>query len=180
MSESQGRLVVKAISRRFSDQKSMAERAVVQLQDPQLHQPLDQNTNSITVIMKHMAGNLRSRFTDFLTRDGEKPDRDRDSEFIDDIPDRASLLDQWEAGWKCLLDALAQLTDADLARTITIRSEPHSAIDALLRSLAHCAYHVGQIVQLARFLAKDHWKVLTIPRGGSKQYNRTMQARPAK
>lgn len=166
-----------ALTKRFAAYKEMAQKAFAQVSDEQLRQPLDENTNSIAVIMKHMAGNLRSRFTDFLTTDGEKPDRDRDSEFIDDIPDRRALVEYWESGWHCLFDAMSPLTDRDLGKTITIRGEPMTVIDALLRQLAHHGYHVGQIVQLARFLAKDKWTVLTIPRGGSKEFNEVMDAR---
>ena len=166
------RLVMNAIAARFKAYKDMAERAFGQVSDAQLHQPLDENTNSIAVIVKHMSGNLRSRFTNFLTSDGEKPDRDRDSEFVDDIPDRAAMLAIWESGWRCLFDAMSPLTDGDLDKTITIRGEPHSVIDALLRQLSHHSYHTGQIVQLARFLAKDKWTVLTIPRGARKSSTR--------
>ncbi|HEX4052783.1 MAG TPA: DUF1572 family protein [Tepidisphaeraceae bacterium] len=173
-SESSDRLVMDALTKRFAAYKEMAQKAFAQISDAQLHQPLDQNTNSIAVIMKHMAGNLRSRFTDFLTTDGEKPDRDRDSEFIDDNAERKAILAYWETGWRCLFDAMSPLTDGDLNRTINIRGEELTVIDALLRQLAHHGYHVGQIVQLARFLAKDKWTVLTIPRGGSKQFNAAM------
>lgn len=168
------RLVIDAIIARFKAYKEMAEKAFGQVSDNQLHQPLDENTNSIAVIVKHLSGNLLSRFTDFLTSDGEKPDRDRDSEFVDDIPDRRAMVMMWERGWQCLFDAISPLTDEDLNKTVTIRGEPHSVIDALLRQLSHHSYHVGQIVQLARFLAKDKWTVLTIPRGGSQQFNARM------
>jgi uncharacterized damage-inducible protein DinB len=169
------RLVIEALTYRFRDQKQMAEKAVLQLPDDQWHVPLDANTNPLAVIMKHMAGNLRSRFTDFLTRDGEKPDRDRDGEFVDDRPDRAAVLADWESGWEALFAALAPLADDDLARTITIRGQPHTVADALARALAHQSYHVGQIVQLARFLAKDQWQTLTIPRNASRQFNEAMR-----
>lgn len=168
------RPIIDAFIGRFRENKQMAEKAVAQISDDQLHIPLDENTNSVTVIMKHVSGNLRSRFTDFLTSDGEKNNRDRDSEFIDDIPDRAALMAMWETGWNCLFDSLGPLTDADLPRTITIRSQPHTIVDALLRALAHAGYHTGQIVQLSRYLAKDRWQTLTVPRGGSKQFNQEM------
>jgi hypothetical protein len=173
--EPANRLVIEALTKRFLNYKQMAEKAFGQISDQQLHRPLDENTNSVTVIVKHMSGNLRSRFTDFLTSDGEKPDRDRDSEFVDDIADRTSLLRVWEKGWGCLFEALAKLSDSDLAKGVKIRGEPHTVIDALLRQLAHHAYHVGQIVQLSRYLAKDQWTVLTVPRGGSKQFNDAMR-----
>jgi uncharacterized damage-inducible protein DinB len=162
---------------RFRAYKEMAEKAITQLSDQQLRQPLDENTNSIAVIMKHMSGNLKSRFTQFLTTDGEKPDRDRDSEFIDEFPDRAAMMSFWESGWACLFASLSELQEADLGRTVTIRGEPHLVIDALLRALAHQAYHVGQIVQLARFLAKDQWTTITIPRGASRQFNEKTRGR---
>jgi hypothetical protein len=122
-----------------------------------------------------MAGNMLSRWTNFLTSDGEKPDRNRDGEFIDDFADRAAVLAFWERGWKCVFDTLDGLTDTDLYKTVTIRGEPHHVIDALVRQLSHYGYHVGQIVMLARHLKGDeHWDVLTIPRGGSKQFNQKM------
>src|SRR5206468_2077898 len=115
-----------------------------QLSDEQLRRPLDENTNSVAVIMKHVGGNLRSRFTDFLASDGEKPDRDRDGEFVDDFASRDAILQHWECGWQVLFDALASLTPQDLTKTVTIRGEAHSVIDALHRALAHGGYHVGQ------------------------------------
>jgi hypothetical protein len=172
--------VLDAMTKRFKAYKEMAEKAFGQISDAQLRQALDENTNSIAVIVKHMSGNLKSRFTDFLTSDGEKPGRDRDSEFVDDIPDRGVMLAMWEESWRCLFDAMSPLSDSDLDKTITIRGEPHSVIDALLRQLAHHSYHTGQIVQLARFLAKDRWTVLTIPRGGSTKFNAAMSEKHGK
>jgi uncharacterized damage-inducible protein DinB len=164
-----------SITEAFRSQKRMAERAIAQLPDEKLHIPLDANTNSVCVIMKHMAGNLRSRFTDFLTTDGEKPDRDRDGEFVDQHATREQIMAHWEGGWRVLFDALESLRPEDLTKSITIRQETYGVIDALHRALAHQGYHVGQIVQLARYLAKDDWTTLTIPRGGSQAFNRTMQ-----
>ncbi len=160
--------------------KRLADGAVAQLPDEKLQLALDANTNSIAVIMKHVAGNLLSRWTDFLTTDGEKPDRDRDSEFVDTFGSRAELLEYWERGWKCLRDAVASLRPEDLAETVTIRGEPHSVPLALQRSLGHTCYHIGQIVQLARHHAGDNWTTLTIPRGGSEQYNRAHWGTPPK
>ena len=167
---------LKSIGERFRALKRDAEKAIVQLADDQLHVALDENTNSAAVIMKHMAGNLRSRFTDFLTTDGDKPNRNRDGEFIDDHAPRAAVLTDWESGWRTLFDALASLRPEDLTKTITIRGEAHTVIDALHRALAHQGYHVGQITQLARFLAKDQWQTITIPRGGSEAFNRGKRA----
>jgi hypothetical protein len=155
----------------FEANKRLADRAVGQVPDEKLHVALDEHTNSIAVIMKHVAGNLTSRWTEFLTSDGEKPWRNRDDEFVDSFGNRAELLDCWERGWDCLLGTLHRLTPEDLGRTVTIRGEPHSVPLALQRSLGHTCYHIGQIVQFARIHAGDNWQTLTIPRGGSQQFN---------
>jgi Protein of unknown function (DUF1572) len=156
----------------FAYYKKLAERAMDQVADECLFTPIDQEANSIAVVVKHMAGNMRSRWTDFLTSDGEKPNRDRDSEFEDPPATRAALLALWESGWDCLFSALRPLTDADLARTITIRGEAHSVMQAVNRQLAHYPYHVGQIVLLAKHFACDHWQSLSVPRRGSAEFNR--------
>jgi hypothetical protein len=156
----------------FQYHKNLADRAIAQVTDANLHVTLDANTNSIAVIMKHVAGNLRSRWTDFLTTDGEKPWRNRDQEFIDSCSSRTELLDDWESGWSCLVDSLHALTADDLGRTVAIRGERMSVPMAACRSLGHTAYHVGQIVLIARHLAGDSWTTLTIPRGGSQQHNK--------
>lgn len=156
----------------FEANKRLADRAVEQLPDEKLHLALDANTNSIAVIMKHVAGNLLSRWTDFLSTDGEKPWRNRDQEFVDSFASRAEVVEYWERGWTCLFDALNSLKPADLEQTVAIRGEPHSVPLAAERSLAHTCYHIGQIVQVARILAGDNWNTLTIARGGSEQFNR--------
>ena len=149
----------------FRSQKRMAEKAIAQLPDEELHIPLDANTNSICVIMKHMSGNLRSRFTDFLTTDGEKPDRNRDGEFeIEGSVARQTLMEDWERGWQVLFGALQSLTSADLRREVVIRGERHTVVQALNRQLTHHSYHVGQIVFLAKHLRSDRWKTLSLPR----------------
>jgi hypothetical protein len=155
----------------YRSSKSLADKAVDQLTDEKLHIALDENTNSIAVIMKHVAGNLLSRWTDFLTSDGEKPWRDRDGEFVDSLTSRDELMAYWESGWQRLFDALSALTPDDVGKTVTIRGEPHSVPLAIQRSLAHCGYHVGQIVLIARILAGDKWDTLTIPRGASAGFN---------
>ncbi len=123
------------------------------------------------MIMKHVAGNLLSRWTDFLTTDGEKPWRNRDDEFMDSFASRHELLTYWESGWQRLFETLESLTAEDVLKTVTIRGEPHSAPLAISRSLAHCAYHIGQIIMIARILAGNQWTTITIPRGGSGQFN---------
>jgi hypothetical protein len=156
----------------FEANKRLADRAVEQVPDDKLHVALDKNTNSIAVIMKHVAGNLVSRWTDFLTTDGEKLWRNRDDEFVDSFSSRAEVLEVWERGWECLFRTLKSLRPEDLRNTVLIRGEPHSVPLALERSLGHACYHIGQIVQLARFHAGEQWKTLTIPRGESEQFNK--------
>lgn len=155
----------------FRSNKGWADKAVEQLADDKLHLALDPNTNSIAVIMKHVAGNLLSRWTDFLTTDGEKSGRNRDGEFVDTFTTRDELIAYWESGWQRLFDSLAGLKADDLSRTVTIRGEPHSVPLAIQRSLAHCGYHVGQIILIARILAGDNWSTITIPRGASAHFN---------
>jgi uncharacterized damage-inducible protein DinB len=154
--------------------RKLAEKAVEQLSDEQLHAALDPESNSIAVIMRHMAGNMRSRWTDFLTTDGEKPDRHRDQEFEDRRPSREALLAEWNDGWRRVFEALAPLTDADLERTVLIRAEPHSVYKAISRQVAHYAGHAYQIVLIARHLKGRDWKTLSVPRGQSEEFNRRM------
>src|SRR5713226_1496028 len=155
--------------------KRLADRAIEQCPEEGLFSTLDDESNSIAIIVKHMAGNMRSRWTDFLTTDGEKPDRHRDTEFEAPPATRTELVEMWERGWKHVFDALELLSDADLARTITIRTEPHSVMQAINRQVAHYSYHVGQIVYLARHLAGDRWQTLTIPKK-SAEFNRQVAA----
>jgi hypothetical protein len=161
-----------ATTNAFEANKRLADRAVAQVTDDKLHVALDEHTNSIAVVMKHVAGNLTSRWTDFLTTDGEKSWRNRDEEFVDSFGSRAELLDCWERGWNCLLETLKNLKPQDLGKTVLIRGEPHSVPLAMERSLGHTCYHIGQIVQIARIHAGNNWNVLTIPRGESEQYNK--------
>jgi hypothetical protein len=165
--------------RTFRSQKDLADRAIAQVGDADLRRPLDRNTNSIAVIMKHMAGNMISRWTDLLTSDGEKPDRNRDDEFVDRFTDRAEILAYWNRGWAALFHALQALQPADLGRIVLIRGEPHTVIRAIDRQIAHYGYHVGQIVLIARILAGDHWTTLTIARGQSAEYNRQAWGKPS-
>jgi len=160
----------------FRYYKQLAERAMEQITDEQIFAALDPEANSIAIVVKHMAGNMRSRWTDFLTTDGEKPNRNRDSEFVDPPATRNQLLAEWENGWACLFNAIEPLTDADLGRTITIRGESHSIMQAINRQLAHYAHHVGQIVMLAKHFASDHWQSLSVPRNQSAEFNRKVAA----
>ena len=160
----------------FRFYKRLGERAIEQVSDEQLFAMLDPEANSIAIIVKHMAGNMRSRWTDFLTSDGEKPNRDRDGEFVDPPATRAALLAEWENGWACLLAAIEPLADADLGRAITIRGEAHSVMQAINRQLAHYPHHVGQIVLLAKHFASDHWQSLSVPRNQSAEFNRKVAA----
>lgn len=160
----------------FRYYKTLAERAMAQVSDQQLFTVLDEESNSIAIVVKHMAGNMRSRWTDFLSSDGEKPDRNRDAEFTDPPATRGAVLAMWDEGWQCLFQALAALTDDDLARTVTIRGERHSAMQATNRQLAHYPYHCGQIVLLAKHLNHAGWKALTVPRGKSVEFTARVQA----
>ena len=147
-----------------------------QVTDDQLGLTLDPESNSIAIIVKHMAGNMRSRWTDFLTTDGEKPDRNRDTEFEDAPKTRVELMKLWERGWKHIFDALEPLGDDDLVRKITIRTEPHSVTQAINRQVAHYSYHVGQIVYVAKHLAGSKWQTLTVPKKKSAEFNARVAA----
>jgi len=151
--------------------KRLAEAALAQLEPAQWFERPDPESNSIGIIVKHMAGNMRSRWTDFLTSDGEKPDRRRDAEFEHEAGDTAaSLRERWERGWALCFAALEPLTTADLERVVTIRGEPHTVLQAIARQVSHYSYHVGQIVYLARHLAGERWRSLSIPKGLSASY----------
>ena len=160
----------------FHFYKKLAEGAVEQVTDDQLFVRLDEEMNSIGIIMKHMAGNMRSRWTDFLTTDGEKPNRNRDTEFVEPPDSRAGLLRLWNEAWQQVFDALEPLSDRDLERKVVIRGEPHSVMQAINRQIAHYAYHCGQIVFLAKHFRASEWKSLSIPRNKSAQFNRKVSA----
>lgn len=156
--------------------KRLAEGAFAQIADEDFFRLIDPEANSIALIIKHMAGNMRSRFTDFLTSDGEKPDRNRDTEFeITPGTTRAQVMDWWERGWEIVFGAIDSLTPSDVDRTVTIRGEPHTVLQAINRQVAHYAYHTGQIVFLAKHLKSSGWKSLSIPRGMSQQFNAKTQ-----
>lgn len=160
----------------FRYYKMLTERAMAQVTDEQLMVVLNNEMNSIAVIVKHMAGNMRSRWTDFLTSDGEKPDRDRDSEFVNPPATRDTLLGDWEEGWERLFRALEPLTEEDLKRTVLIRGEAHSVMQAVNRQMAHYSYHCGQIVLLAKYFKGDGWKSLSVPRGQSAQFQQKVRS----
>jgi hypothetical protein len=164
--------IVESCAHEFEAMKRIAERAIAQLDDAQLRVRINPRQNSIALIIQHMAGNMRSRWTDWLTTDGEKPDRNRESEFVDRNLARAQLMAEWEQGWKILFTALSQITDADLGRIVVrIRNEPHTAFAAINRQTAHYALHVGHILLIAKHLLGEKWQYLTIPPGGSAAFN---------
>jgi hypothetical protein len=158
--------------RQFRGYKRLGEGAIAQLKDEEFFIKLDPESNSVAILIKHLAGNMRSRFTDFLTSDGEKPDRHRDQEFEMGASSRAEVMRWWEEGWARVFAAIEMLKPEDLMRTVTIRNEPHSVLQAINRQLAHYAMHVGQIVFLAKHLRSSEWKTLSIPRGKSEEVNR--------
>ncbi|HKF42802.1 MAG TPA: DUF1572 family protein [Thermoanaerobaculia bacterium] len=162
-------------ARQFRGLKKAADRALAQVSDDDFFAVLDPESNSIALLVKHLAGNMRSRFTDFLTSDGEKPDRHRDSEFEIAAGDtRENLMERWETGWAVTFAALEPLTAEDFSRTVPIRGEPHTLLRAINRQLVHYGYHVGQIVFLAKHFAGPAWQTLSIPKGKSEEVNRKM------
>jgi uncharacterized damage-inducible protein DinB len=163
----------------FRYYKGLTERAMEQVSDEQLTAALDGEMNSIAIIVKHMVGNMRSRWIDFLNSDGEKPDRKRDTEFENPPATRAALMKLWEEGWKCTFAALEPLTDADMNRTVEIRGEPHSVMQTINRQITHYAYHCGQIVFLGKHLQSTQWKALTVPRGRSEEFNQRVARKEA-
>lgn len=162
---------IASLRKLFAYYQGLGEKAIAQVEDEDLHRAVGEDGNSITVIVRHIAGNARSRFTDFLTSDGEKPWRDRDGEFAESSIGRAELLADWASGWACLYSAIDGLRDEDLRRVVFIRNEGHTVEEALHRQLAHYAYHVGQIVLLAHAFVGSGWVSLSIPRGKSTVFN---------
>ncbi len=156
--------------------KNLTERAMAQVTDEELVRALDPEMNSIAITVKHMAGNMRSRWTNFLETDGEKPDRNRDSEFEDPPQTRDAVMKLWEEGWQRVFDALEPLKDEDMSRVVTIRGEAHSVMQAINRQIAHYCYHCGQIVLLAKHFRHSDWKSLTVPRGKSQAFTQQVLA----
>jgi hypothetical protein len=163
----------------FRYYKELTERAMEQVSDEQLVAVLDGEMNSIAIVVKHLVGNMRSRWMDFLVSDGEKPDRKRDTEIEEPPTTRAALIKLWEEGWNYVFTALEPLSDADMDRTVMIRGEPHSVMQAINRQIAHYAYHCGQIVFLAKHLQSRQWKALTVPRGKSEEFNQRVASKEA-
>jgi hypothetical protein len=166
--------------RTFRDYKKLAEGAFQQIDDADFFRTIDEESNSIAVNMKHMAGNMLSRWTDFLTSDGEKPERDRDMEFVM-LPEttKADMIAYWEQGWKCTFDAIEPLQSEDLMRTVTIRGQDHTVVQAINRQLAHYAYHVGQIVFLAKHFKSSNWQSLSVPKNKSAEFNKYLEEKIA-
>jgi uncharacterized damage-inducible protein DinB len=160
----------------FRKYKKLAEDAFAQLDDEEFFATIDAEANSVALIVKHLAGNMRSRWSDFLTTDGEKPDRNRDAEFrLEPHTTRAEVLRWWEEGWGYVFAAVEPLQPADLERTVTIRGEPHTVVKAMNRQLTHYAYHIGQIVLLAKHFKSENWKSLSIARGQSEAFNQSLR-----
>ncbi len=169
-----GQEFLRAAAARFEQWKATAEKAIEQLDDEQLHWAPDAESNSAAVLLQHLAGNLRSRWRDFLTSDGEKPDRNRDSEFVEQKLTREQLMDRWNAAWDIQRGELARLTPDDLLKTSYTRSRPEVVVDAILRQLAHLANHVGQIVYVAKQARGPAWRTLSIARGKSREFNESL------
>ncbi|HEV7700535.1 MAG TPA: DUF1572 family protein [Pyrinomonadaceae bacterium] len=163
----------------FRNYKKLAERAIEQVSDEEFFAQIDAESNSIAIIVKHIAGNARSRWRHFLTSDGEKPDRNRDTEFELNKDTRGSLMEFWESGWQTLFDNIGPLTEEDFSKTVTIRGEPHTVVEAINRQMTHYAMHVGQIVFLAKHLRSSEWKTLSVPRGRSAGFNQFLTDKQA-
>lgn len=163
----------------FRNYKKLAERAIEQVDDTQFFSKIDAESNSIAIVVKHIAGNLHSRWRDFLTTDGEKPERDRDAEFRIAGDTRESLMEFWETGWQTLFDNIEPLTEEDFAKTIAVRGEKHTVVEAINRQLAHYAYHVGQIVFLAKHFKLDKWRSLSVPKNKSAEFNKFLAEKQA-
>ena len=166
------RKVIEAIEGEFRRYQALAQATIRQLNERQLSTPLSENGNSIAILVWHVSGNLKSRYTDFLTTDGEKEWRDRESEFIARKVTQKELADKWNEGWDILYATLQQLDDSQLERTVTVRNQPQSVLEAILRGLAHTSYHVGQMITIGKELRGPEWRWLSIPPGGSAEYNK--------
>jgi len=169
-----GKEYLNVIRARFQSMKQLGDKAIEQLSDEELHWSANDASNSIAIIVKHMSGNMISRWTDFLTSDGEKPERNRDEEFTDTYLSKTDIMDAWKKGWNVLFKTIDSLNEDNLLETVTIRGENHSVIDAIERQLTHYAYHVGQIVYIGKALKNESWENLSIPVGESEEYLQKM------
>ena len=169
---------LESVKKQFEYYKMLGEKTFAQLADEQLFKQFNEESNSIWSIVKHLSGNMRSRFTDFMTTDGEKEWRQRDAEFENDLVSRTELLAKWNEGWDCLFTAINQLTEHDLTKEVFIRNQGHSVVEAINRQLAHYPYHIGQIVFIGKMLVKEKWVSLSIPKGDSEKYNTDKFAQP--
>ncbi|WP_368985181.1 DUF1572 family protein [Caldifermentibacillus hisashii] len=165
---------LRVVMERFKSIKTLGDKTIEQLSEKDIHWTYNQESNSIAVIVKHLSGNMISRWTDLLTSDGEKENRNRDEEFIDDIPSKLEMINVWEKGWDVLIDTLTGLKEEDLLKTIKICGEKHFVLEAIERQMTHYAYHVGQIVYIGKQLKDSEWKTLSIPRGKSEDYRKEM------
>lgn len=163
-----------SIKKVFNTYKTMGEKTFAQLNDEQILYTPNEDTNSVAIIVKHLHGNMLSRWTNFLTEDGEKEWRHRDNEFVNTIKNKEELLKVWEEGWECVFNVLNPLTGDDLLKTVYIRKEPHTVLDAITRQIAHYSYHVGQIVYMAKIIKSADWETLSIARNQSKEFNQKM------
>jgi Protein of unknown function (DUF1572) len=165
-----GNVYLKVVIKRFESVKSLGDKTIDQLSEEDIFWTYNSDSNSAAIIVKHMSGNMVSRWTDFLTSDGEKDFRNRDEEFINDLSSKSEVTMAWDKGWKTLMNALTDLKEQDLLKTVTIRGERHLVIDAVERQLAHYAYHVGQLVYIGKQVKYDEWESLSIPKGKSEDY----------
>ncbi|MDN4494719.1 DUF1572 domain-containing protein [Ureibacillus aquaedulcis] len=175
-----GNEYLRVVQERFNSVKDLGDKTINQLTEEEIHWTYNHESNSVAVIVKHMSGNMISRWSDFLTSDGEKPDRNRDQEFENTISSKQEMIDVWEKGWQTLFDTLRVLVEQDLLKTIYIRSERHTVIDAIERQMAHYAYHVGQIVYAGKQVKDKDWKTLSIAKGQSQEYLESMQKKHEK
>jgi hypothetical protein len=169
---------LQSVKKQFEYYKILGDKTISRLKDEDLFWQFNEESNSIATIVKHLRGNMLSRWTDFLTSDGEKDRRNRDDEFENDLRDRRELLDKWDEGWTCLFNAINSLTPDDLGRTVYIRNQGHTVIEAINRQLAHYPYHIGQIVFIGKMLAEGGWSSLSIPKGNSQSYNAHKFSKP--
>jgi hypothetical protein len=169
-------IYLQSVLKRLETHRQLGLKTIERLNEAQLHWQPEGAPNSIAMIVQHLHGNMLSRWTDFLTTDGEKPGRNRDNEFEEHPAAAAEILAQWNSGWDCMMNAIGSLEESDLGKTVFIRSEPHSVIDAINRQLAHVPYHVGQIVYIGKMILKDQWQSLSIPKGGSAAFNKEKNA----